>query len=86
MQTIRATETNTRFDMYLHVHKGLRAFMGHALTTVGRIDPLDADEVAAGVAEARALLEICSEQLFTENQFIHAAMEARCTTRNSDPE
>jgi len=77
MQRIRATETNTRFDMYLHVHKGLRAFMGHVLTTVGRIDPFDADEVAAGIAEVRALVEICREHLFTENQFIHAAMEAR---------
>ena len=77
MKTIRATETNTRFDMYLHVHKGLRAFMGHVLTTVGRIDPFDAVEVSTGVAEARALLEICREHLFTENQFIHTAMEAR---------
>ena len=87
MQTIRATETNTRFDMYLHVHKGLRAFMGHVLTTVGRIDPFDADEVAAGIAEVRALVEISRKHLFTENQFIHTAMEARrrgsaCVTAN----
>jgi hypothetical protein len=87
MPTIQANETKTRFDIYLHVHKGLRAFMVDALTTVGRTDPFDADEVAAGITQVRDLLEICREHLFTENQFVHTAMEARrrgsaCTTAN----
>jgi hypothetical protein len=87
MPTIQATETKTRFDIYFHVHKGLRAFMVDALTTVGRIDAIDADEVAAGISQVRGLLEICREHLFTENQFVHTAMEARrrgsaCTTAN----
>jgi len=76
---------NNRFDIYLHVHKGLRAFMVDALTNVGRINAADPIEVAAAVAQVRSLLDICRAHLFTENQFIHAAMEARrrgsaCTT------
>jgi hemerythrin-like domain-containing protein len=77
MQTIQATETKTRFDIYMAVHKGLRAFMTDVLTTVGRIDGFDAGEVAAGVASVRHLLEICGDHLFKENQFVHPAMEAR---------
>ncbi len=78
---------NNRFDIYLHVHKGLRAFMADVLTTVGRIDAMDSLEVAAGVAQVRALLDICRAHLFTENQFLHTAMEARrrgsaCVTAN----
>ena len=68
---------NTRFNLYLHVHKGLRAFMADVLTTVGRIDALDGVEVTAGVAQVRALLDACRAHLFTENQFLHIAMEAR---------
>lgn len=68
---------NNRFNLYLHVHKGLRAFMADVLTTVGRIDALDAVEVTAGVAQVRALLDACRAHLFTENQFLHIAMEAR---------
>jgi len=76
---------NNRFDIYLHVHKGLRAFMVDVLTNVGRINAADPIEVAAAVAQVRSLLEICRAHLFTENQFVHSAMEARrrgsaCTT------
>jgi hypothetical protein len=87
MQVIETNQTTIRFDMYLAVHKGLRAFMAHVLTTVGRIDPNDAVEVADGIAQVRALLELCRGHLFAENQFLHAAMEARrrgssCITAN----
>jgi hemerythrin-like domain-containing protein len=74
------TETNqitTRFDMYMAVHKGLRAFMTDVLTTIGRIDASDASEVAIAVLQVRNLLELCRGHLFTENQFLHTAMEAR---------
>src|SRR5262245_28695368 len=77
MQTIEATPTKTRFDMYQAVHKGLRAFMSDVLTTVGRIDASDPEDVASGVALVRRLLEICGDHLFKENQFVHTAMEAR---------
>jgi hypothetical protein len=59
---------NNRFNLYLHVHKGLRAFMADVLTTVGRIDALDAVEVTAGVAQVRALLDACRAHLFTDRR------------------
>jgi len=69
--------SNSRFDIYTLIHKGLRSFMSDTLMAVGRIDESDTGEVAEGLAQVRRLLQICREDLFVENQFIHPAMEAR---------
>jgi hypothetical protein len=87
MQTMETSKNANRFDGYLSVHKGLRAFMSDVLTTIGRTDASDAAEVAEGMARVRSLLDICRGHLFTENQFLHTAMEARqpgsaCVTAN----
>jgi len=87
MKTMETTNNANRFDGYLSVHKGLRAFMADVLTTIGRTDASDAAEVAEGMALVRSLLDICRGHLFTENQFLHTAMEARrpgsaCVTAN----
>jgi hypothetical protein len=66
-----------RVDMYAGIHKGLRAFMGEVLATVGRMDAYDPAEVGAVVAEVRVLLEALRRHLHHENQFLHPAMEAR---------
>ena len=66
-----------RYDIYAFIHKGLRAFMAHTLVRVGRLDPHDAAEVAEVGAELRALLAACQSHLEHENDFVHAAMEAR---------
>lgn len=81
------TNATSRFDMYKLVHKGLRAFMADVLITVGRIDGSNAFEVTQGITQVRSLLEMCRSHLFTENQFVHTAMEARrngsaCATAN----
>jgi hypothetical protein len=92
MQTTSDTsQTAVRHDLYTAVHKGLRACMAEVLTTVGRIDASDAAEVADGIAKTRVLLEMSRAHLFVENQFIHAAMEARrrgaaCVTANQHVE
>jgi hypothetical protein len=67
----------SRVDMYTGIHKGLRAFMGEVLATVGRMDAHDPDEVAAIAAEVRVLLEALRRHLHHEDQFKHPAMEAR---------
>lgn len=69
--------TTNRYDIYAFIHKGLRAFMAHTLVRVGRLDPHDADEVAEVGAEVRALLDVCRSHLEHENDFVHAAMQAR---------
>ena len=66
-----------RRDLYLKVHKGLRAFMCDVLVTVGRMDPQDDRSTADAVARVRALLAFCRTHLAKEDKFIHPAMEAK---------
>lgn len=66
-----------RFDLYAGVHKGLRSFMAETLVSAGRMDVYDAPELAATLAQVRALLEACSVHLQIEEQFLHPALEAR---------
>ena len=66
-----------RHDIYAAIHKGLRAFMAHALVRVGRLDVHDATELAEVSEELRALLDICRGHLRHENEVIHSAIEAR---------
>lgn len=77
MPVTEINQTTTRFDMYVAVHKGLRAFMADVLTTIGRVDASDATEAANAISQVRTLLELCRGHLFAENQFLHTAMEAR---------
>jgi len=68
---------SNRYDIYAFIHKGLRAFMAHTLVRVGRLDANDPDEVAEVGTEVQALLDICRSHLEHENDFVHAAMQAR---------
>lgn len=66
-----------RFDGYRFIHKALRAMMTQTLIAVGKMDPLDACEVAATVDSVRTLLTFCSGHIDHEDRFIHTRMEAR---------
>jgi hemerythrin-like domain-containing protein len=66
-----------RHDIYASIHKGLRAFMAHALVRTGRLDVHDAGEVAEVSEELRALLAICRHHLDNENTYVHPAIAAR---------
>lgn len=69
--------TAPRVDLYGGIHKALRLFMADTLSRVGRLDTGDADELAATMAQLRALLELCRSHVAHENEFVHAAIEAR---------
>lgn len=69
--------TTERYNIYALIHKGLRAWMCDVLTTVGRMDPHDPIDVAAGLGEVRALLAGCASHLAHENEYLHTALEAR---------
>jgi hypothetical protein len=69
--------TTDRHNIYVMIHKGLRAWMCDVLTTVGRLDPHDPVDVAAALGEVRALLAGCKSHLVHENEYLHAALEAR---------
>lgn len=66
-----------RFDIYLAIHKALRAYMGETLGAIGRMDCSDQHDVAAALEQLRELLDICEGHLQHEGEFLHTAMERR---------
>lgn len=73
----RASDATPRIDLYLFVHKGLRAFLGDTLERCGRMDVADSAEVTDTLAQVRSLIELCRAHLHKEEEFLHPAMEAR---------
>lgn len=73
----QAAAAGQRVDMYSLVHKGIRAFLGATLETVGRMDAFDGEDVARALAEVRSLASFLRAHLHHENQFVHPALEAR---------
>lgn len=67
----------SRYDIYRNIHMALRAFMAETLLAVGRMDPEEASERTAVLAQVRELLGFCRMHLGKEDKFVHAAMEAR---------
>ena len=74
---VNAIQPSPRVDLYAGIHKALRALMADTLLAVGRMDPDDADELAAVGQQAVALFDFCAAHLTHENNFVHTAMEAR---------
>jgi len=66
-----------RFDMYCGIHKALRALMADTLLAVGRMDVEDGLEGAQVTQRVLELLDSCGAHLNHENEFVHAAIEAR---------
>lgn len=69
--------SNPRFNIYGPIHKALRAMMADALVQLGRTDwqdPVDRGQATAVISQ---LLDFCVAHLEHENDFVHAAMEAR---------
>jgi len=68
-----------RFDIYSGIHKALRAFMADTLLAVGRMDPMDEQEVSQVEDRVLQLLGVCGGHLAHENAFVHPAIEARAS-------
>lgn len=66
-----------RFETYTAIHKALRLLMAETLAALGRTDAAKEAEVAVALRLVRELTTLCRLHLHVENQFIHAAMEAR---------
>jgi len=77
IQAVSAAQSSSRVDLYVGIHKAMRAMMADALLAVGRMDALDAVERNAVSARVLDLLDFCSAHLKHENQFVHTAIEAR---------
>jgi hypothetical protein len=77
MKQLAAAQAAPRLDLYAGIHKALRALMADTLLAVGRMDSDDAWEVAQTSQRVQELLDFCASHLKHENQFVHAAIEAR---------
>lgn len=77
MTQLAAAQPTSRLDLYAGIHKALRALMADTLLAVGRMDTDDDLELATTTQRVCELLDLCASHLAHENQFIHAAMEAR---------
>ncbi len=66
-----------RYDIYANIHKALRACFSHTLTSLGRLDWSDDEDVDAAMQEVCGLLAMCRSHLAKENAYVHPAMEAR---------
>lgn len=75
--TAQPTAQAPRVDMYGGIHKALRAMMADTLLAVGRMDAQDDLELAQVTERVLALLDACASHLKHENEFVHAAIEAR---------
>lgn len=69
--------TAERQDLYVGIHKALRHFMSDTLHRVGRMDTNDAADMARALGQFEDLMTMCEQHIHHENDFIHAAIEAR---------
>jgi hypothetical protein len=74
---VAAAPEAPRLDMYAGIHKALRALMADTLLALGRMDADDALELAQTSQRVMELLDFCTSHLQHENEFVHAAIEAR---------
>jgi hypothetical protein len=72
-----AAPTAPRVDLYAPIHKALRSAMSETLVLVGRLDVFDAEETRDTLAAFEGLLDLCLGHVQHENDFVHAAIEAR---------
>lgn len=77
MSQLAAVQETPRMDMYTGIHKALRALMSDTLLAVGRMDCDDDLERAQVSHRVLELLDFCAAHLKHENEFVHAAIEAR---------
>lgn len=73
----QAEHTAPRWDMYVIIHKALRAYMSDTLVALGRMDVDDDLEFAQTCQRVLELMDFCRGHLQHENEFVHPAMERR---------
>lgn len=66
-----------RHDIYVGIHKGLRAFMCNLLQQFGCLDSADEVAVVEALGALDDLLGLCRNHLRHEEDMVHGAMETR---------
>jgi len=77
VQRAAANAAAPRVDLYVGVHKALRALLADTLVAVGRMDVDDPLELAQTTQRVLQLLDFMQSHLRHENEFVHPALEAR---------
>lgn len=72
----RAGGAVARVDLYVGIHKAMRALMVDVLVAVGRMDTEDESEFDWVSSRVLQLADFCTDHLMHENEFVHGAMEA----------
>jgi hypothetical protein len=78
MKNVAAIEA-PRMDLYVTIHKAIRAFMADTLLAVGRMDSGDDLELAQVTERVLGLLDFMLHHVNKENTFVHPAIEARAS-------
>ena len=71
------TQRPARYDLYSAIHRALRLLMTDTLARLGRLDVNDRHELTGALQQLEATLRLSRNHLAHENQFVHAAIEAR---------
>ncbi|RZU02959.1 hypothetical protein [Rivibacter subsaxonicus] len=74
---VASASRHARHDTYRNIHKALRALMFDTLARIGRVDIEDREDLDATLARLDRLLAHLRSHVAHENEFIHAAIEAR---------
>lgn len=77
VQLTFAAELPQRVDLYVGIHKAMRALMADILVAVGKMDPADDSEVEWIGSRVLQFADFCTSHLEHENEFVHVALEAR---------
>lgn len=70
-------EPRRRVDIYLGIHKGLRALMANTLLALGRVDCSDDWKFEQALDQVSRLLQMCASHLAAENKWVHPAIESK---------
>ncbi|MBL8437244.1 MAG: hemerythrin domain-containing protein [Zoogloeaceae bacterium] len=75
LEAIQDRAPAARYDIYLPIHKGLRAFMCQLLPQVGALDTEDEAAVTEALEAVRALIFLCEGHLTKEDAIVHPYLE-----------
>lgn len=76
-RVVSADAGGDRVDLYVGIHKAMRALMADLLVAVGKMDAADDSAVEWTVSRVLQFADFCTAHLTHENEFVHTALEAR---------
>lgn len=74
--TPSATGPAPRLDLYMPIHKALRAALASTMLALGSLDPADGAECEHVLGSLRRLLDLMAGHLMHEERFVHPALES----------